>query len=78
LESDEHDDVGTTLLGLEGLVVRVDELDEFIEDGLCDVLALQSVFITQHSNSNWGGVAVVGAEAEGGGDDRAGERRRAA
>jgi hypothetical protein len=34
LETDEHDDVCFAFLGLEGFGVRVDELDEFVEDGL--------------------------------------------
>lgn len=36
LQTDEHDDIGLALLGLEGLGMGVDELDELIEDGLLD------------------------------------------
>ncbi len=36
LQTDEHDDVGFPLLGLEGLGVGVDEADEFVEDGFLD------------------------------------------
>ena len=34
LQTDEHDDIGLALLGLERLGMGVNELDEFIEDGL--------------------------------------------
>jgi hypothetical protein len=34
LQPDEHDDIGSSFLRLEGFGVGIDQSDEFIEDGL--------------------------------------------